>query len=159
LDKVWPLLANRSYKLKIVGPVGAMLERESPELFAKYRQHIEGEVSELVAYYRNARSVIAPMVSGSGISIKTIEALALGMPFVGRSKAYRGMSKGRLAQYGLVPYDGPQAFADAIVETLENEQAAAKKSRAAYEDIFSAAVSSASRDAALRSANVTLPSA
>jgi hypothetical protein len=47
----------------------------------------------MAAGERAARCVSATMVSGTGISIKTIEALALGKPFVGTSKAYRGMPK------------------------------------------------------------------
>ena len=90
-DRVWPLIADRRYILKIVGPIGSMVQRELPRLHETFRTCFAGEVADLIPYYRAARCVIAPMVSGSGTSIKTIEALALGKPFVGTSKAFRGM--------------------------------------------------------------------
>ena len=77
------------------------------------------------------------MVSGTGISIKTIEALALGKPFVGTSKAYRGMPMDLIEQAGLRAYDTPREFADAISHALSSEHLAAAASRAAYVRLFS----------------------
>jgi hypothetical protein len=94
------------------------------------------------------------MVSGTGISIKTIEALALGKPFVGTSKAYRGMPMDRIEQAGLQAHDTAQEFANAIVHALTREQLASAESRAAYRDIFSKQAGFASRDEALRIATV-----
>ena len=90
------------------------------------------------------------MVSGTGISVKTIEALALGKPFVGTSKAYRGMPMDRIAQAGLLAHDSPQDFADAIVRALSEEQQAARTSCLAYNNIFSKSAAFASRDEALK---------
>ena len=73
-----------------------------------------GEVADLAPYYRAARCVIAPMISGSGTSIKTIEALALGKPFVGTSKAFRGMPMEQINKAGLRENDDPESFAAAI---------------------------------------------
>jgi glycosyltransferase involved in cell wall biosynthesis len=111
-----------------------------------------GEVAALVPYYRATRCVIAPMVSGTGTSIKTIEALALGKPFVGTSKAFRGMPIERLKEAGIRSYDDPQSFASAISEALSSEPAAGTASRAAYDNVFSATASFAARDEALRAA-------
>ena len=151
-DQVWPLIADQRYSLKIVGPIGSMVKRDLPELYDTFRSHFAGEVADLIPYYRAARCVIAPMVSGSGISVKTIEALALGKPFVGTSKAFRGMPMDRLKAVGVQAYDEPQAFADAIVHALSCESKAQALSRAAYDTVFSAQASFAARDEALRAA-------
>ena len=72
------------------------------------------------------------MVSGTGVSIKTIEALALGKPFVGTSKAFRGMPMDRIEKAGLRAHDTPREFADAIVDALSREKLASAASRVAY---------------------------
>ena len=149
-DHVWPLIADRRYILKIVGPIGSLVQWKSPQLYETFRSCFVGEVADLVSFYRAARCVIAPMVSGSGISVKTIEALAQGKPFVGTSMAYRGMPMDDIQDAGLCAYDEPRAFAEAIVHTLANRDKAAAASRVAYYRVFSKEASFASRDAVLR---------
>jgi glycosyltransferase involved in cell wall biosynthesis len=157
-EQVWPLIADCGYSLRIVGPIGSMVQRELPQLYEAYCSCFAGGVEDLILYYRAARCVIAPMVSGSGTSIKTIEALALGKPFVGTSKAFRGMPMDRLKAAGIQAHDEPRAFADAIVHALCAGRAAQAISLVAYNDIFSVRASSASRDEALRAATSSRPS-
>ena len=149
-EQVWPLIAWRGYNLKIVGRIGLDVRLKLPRLYNAYCSCFVGEVADLALYYRAARCVIAPMVSGSGTSIKTIEALALGKPFVGTSKAFRGMPMEDLKEAGMQAYDDPRAFADAIVCALTTGHHAERSSRAAYDRIFSTQASFASRDQALR---------
>jgi glycosyltransferase involved in cell wall biosynthesis len=136
-EQVWPLLTKRCYNFRVVGRLGRLVEGQAPKLYAKFRHWFVGEVGNLAPFYRSARCVIAPMVSGSGISIKTIEALALGKAFVGTSNAFRGMPMERLEKMGIYSFDEPAAFANAIVSTLENVDAAEDSSRAAYKELFS----------------------
>ena len=89
-------------------------------------------------------------MSGTGISIKTIEALALGKPFVGTSKAYRGMPMDRIEEAGLRAYDTPREFADGIAHALSAGHLAAAASHAAYMKLFSNQASFSSRDEALK---------
>lgn len=148
-EEVWPLLADRGYKLKIVGQVDMLVRKNIPGIYDRFRAHFVGPVVDLVPYYKAARCVFAPMVSGTGISIKTAEALALGKPFVGTSKAYRGMPMDQIERAGLKPHDDPRAFADAIVQALSNEHLAASVSRNVYRAVFSRQAAFASRDEAL----------
>lgn len=154
-DRVWPLLVDRGYRLQIVGPIRSMVQQELPQLYHTYWSYFVGEVADLSPYYRAARCVIAPMVSGSGTSIKTIEALSLGMPFIGTSKAFRGMPMNRLKEAGIQAYDEPRAFAEAVVQALSHEREAQAISRAAYDDVFSIRASWISRDEALRAATLS----
>ena len=136
-SRVWPLIAGRGLTLKIAGRIDDLMQQKLPRIHARFREHFVGAVGDLAPYYRAARCVIAPMVSGRGVSIKTIEALALGLPFVGTSKAFRGMPMDVVRATGLQPHDEPQAFADAILAALANGTAAGSQSRAAYDDFFS----------------------
>ncbi len=150
LRDVWPLIADKKYKLTIVGAVEGVVRATAPELYEKFRSSFLGPIADLAPYYRSARCVIAPMVYGSGISIKTIEALALGKPFVGSSKAFRGMPIDRIEQAGLHAYDDPKSFAAAILRALSSEQLEGTRSRAAYDEIFSVQSAFASRDEAVK---------
>jgi glycosyltransferase involved in cell wall biosynthesis len=152
LENVWPLIANRGYRFRIVGRVKILAEGQAPELFERFRDCFAGEVADLAPSYHSARCVIAPMISGSGISIKTIEAFALGKAFVGTSKAFRGMPMDRLEVLGIHAFDEPQAFADAIISALNNAPAAERVSQLAYDALFSTQACFAARDEALDAA-------
>jgi polysaccharide biosynthesis protein PslH len=154
-EKVWPLIADRGYGLKLVGPIDKLVRDEMPELYQAFRSHFVGRASELAPIYQAACCVIAPMVSGTGISIKTIEALALGKPFVGTSKAFRGMPMDIIVRAGLRAHDTPQDFADAIVFALSSGQSAAAASRLAYANLFSKEATFSSRDVAVKLAAAT----
>jgi len=156
-EQVWPLIADRGYGLKIVGQVDLLVRTSLPDIYQTYKSYFVGPIAidELRSTYRAARCVFAPMVSGTGISIKTIEALALGKPFVGTSKAYRGMPMDLILQAGLEAHDSPEDFADAIVRALSQEQVAAAASRRAYSAVFSKQAAFASRDEALRLATAS----
>jgi hypothetical protein len=75
------------------------------------------------------------MVSGHGISIKTIEALGLGIPFVGTAKAFRGMPMDLVREAGLQTFDQPEAFASAIVDAVGGHPG--MRGRALYDRLFS----------------------
>ena len=150
LEDVWPLIAEHHYNLKVVGPVGTSIKESLPRLFEAFQPCFVGPVENLASYYNSARCVIAPMVSGSGTSIKTIEALALGKPFVGTSKAFRGMPIERMKEAGIEAHDTPRGFVAAVAQTLSDVKQAGLRSRAAYERVFSKEANFAARDEAFR---------
>jgi glycosyltransferase involved in cell wall biosynthesis len=151
-ENVWPLIANSNLKFVIVGRIGRGVEEQAPHLYEKFRSHFLGEVADLSPYYRAARCVIAPMVSGTGVSIKTVEAFAGGKAFVGTSKAYRGMPMKRLEEIGIRAYDEPKLFAEAIVSALQNRGIFELLSQRAYDCLFSTDASFAVRDESLAEA-------
>jgi glycosyltransferase involved in cell wall biosynthesis len=53
-----------------------------------------GSVDEalLMKLYRTAEAVVIPLPSGTGTSVKTIEAMAAGLPVLGTSAAFRGLA-------------------------------------------------------------------
>ena len=149
-ENVWSLIEHKKYVLKIVGPVAELFKEQCPLLFETYQKYFTGPVEDLSSYYRSARCVIAPMVSGSGTSIKTIEALALSKAIVGTTKAFRGMPLDRVRSAGVEPFDTPQSFAEGIISALENGTELGERSRCAYEELFSTTANIDARDQAMR---------
>jgi glycosyltransferase involved in cell wall biosynthesis len=83
-----------------------------------------GFVDDIAEVRNLSRIAVLPDRRGSGISMKTLETLAFGSPFVGTSTAFRGLSE-------LLPkppplHDEPAAFAKRLEELRndENKQAA-----------------------------------
>jgi len=142
-DEVWPLISDQGYQISIAGKIELMVREQLPAIHKKFCKYFLGHVPDLAGLYASARCVFAPMMSGTGISIKTVEALAVGKPFVGTSMA-------RLSQFGLQAHDTPQSFARAIVEALAHESSAAVASRQAYEALFSRKAAFAARESAFR---------
>ena len=150
LTKVWPLIANRGLVLRIVGGIADLLRARRPMLYHQFSSLFVGRAADLVPYYRAARSVVAPMLSGGGISIKTVEAFALGMPFVGTTKAYRGFPQQSLIRNGIRGYDEPRAFADALLRVLSPGDETGARGRAIYDELFAREACYAVRDEAVR---------
>jgi glycosyltransferase involved in cell wall biosynthesis len=146
LTEVWPLIASRRYTVRIAGGVKDMVRERRPDLHNRFYEFFLGRVTDLAPYYRAARSVIAPMRSGGGISVKTIEAFALGMPFIGTPKAYRGFPPEPLSRHGIQSHDDPRAFADALLRALSGDDDTGKRGRAVYEELFSREACYAARD-------------
>jgi glycosyltransferase involved in cell wall biosynthesis len=152
LTRVWPLLANKHFTFRIVGGVGDFMQQRRPGLHHQFRNCFVGRVADLAPYYRASRCVVAPMRSGGGISIKTIEAFAIGMPFIGTTRAYRGLPPEALTGHGIRSHDDPRAFADAILQALSDGDDIGKRGRAFYEELFSKDACYAARDEAVRTA-------
>jgi glycosyltransferase involved in cell wall biosynthesis len=150
LTAVWPLISDSCLNLKIVGGVRDLLHHRRPELLQRFRDCFVGPVADLAPYYRAARSVIAPMRSGGGISIKTVEAFALGKPFVGTSKAFRGLPLEPLGRHGFQGCDDPRAFADAVLRVLSPNGNTGARGRAVYDELFARQKIYAARDEAVR---------
>jgi glycosyltransferase involved in cell wall biosynthesis len=154
LGSVWPLIAaaGNAIPLTIVGRIDELVRRERPQLYESHRSSFVGAVADLVPYYRSARCVVAPMVSGRGVSIKTIEAFAVGKPFVGTSKAFRGMSMETIGRAGLRAYDDPRDFADAVLRAWRGEEDTGARGRAVYDELCSPDAYFAALDGAARAA-------
>lgn len=136
LEEVWPLI-DQGRTLKIVGSVKDVVERRNPELYARFEGFFTGSVPDVSHCYRGSRCVLAPMVTGRGVSIKTIEACAFGLPMVGTSFAYRGLPMEDVEAAGLSAYDEPKAFAEAALSALEDPAPFQEASKRLYRSLFS----------------------
>ncbi len=80
-----------------------------------------GIVDDVGDAYRNARVVINPVRHGTGLNIKTIEALSYTKPLVSHSIGVRGLrSDFPIAEVS----DDNEAFADALIEILKSDEKA-----------------------------------
>ncbi|GEM_PF-1347693 len=84
---------------------------------------VTGYVPSIEPFLDRARLMICPMLSGSGIKIKVLAAMAHGLPVVATSIANEGI----LATPGreLVVADDAQSYADAVVRLAGDDAAAA----------------------------------
>lgn len=127
-DVFEPFLAPLNINLALVGrlsdavhdAVGAV-----PHLFYL------GFVDDLESVRALSRLAVLPDRRGTGISIKSLEAMASGMPFVATSVALRGV-RDRLPS-NLPAYDEPAEMAEAIKELLLSKEALNSAGRLARE--------------------------
>ena len=93
LNSVWPLVhqSNPNVTLNVVGKIGDVRLKE------KWGEHdgvvLKGFVQDLLAEYKNSRVVIVPIYSGSGTSVKVVEAMKLNRVCVATREGVRGYDK------------------------------------------------------------------
>jgi O-antigen biosynthesis protein len=114
LAKVFPLIQARIpwVQLRITGQAPP----DSLTALARYGVTFEGLVADLSSLYESARCVIVPLRFGSGVKIKTIEALQFGVPVVATGVGAEGID---LHDSGAVAiHDGPESFSKAVIQLL-----------------------------------------
>lgn len=93
LNSVWPLVhqSNPNVTLNVVGKIG------DERLKEKWGEHdgvvLKGFVQDLLTEYKNSRVVIVPIYSGSGTSVKVVEAMKLNRVCVATREGVRGYDK------------------------------------------------------------------
>ena len=110
LKEVLPFL--RDVKIHIIGRICS--EIGDYENVVKY-----GMVDDLDDFYRNSRVAICPMLSGTGIKIKVIEALSYGIPVVTNRRGVDGLVNKK--ENGCLVSDDPKIFAEDINRLLTDQ--------------------------------------
>lgn len=90
---------------------------------------VPGYVADLVPLMRRCAVLVVPVLSGSGMRVKILEAFARGIPVVSTSVGVEGIDA-RDGQHLLVA-DSPEAFAGAVVRLIRDTALATRLSRAA----------------------------
>ncbi|MDP8997822.1 MAG: glycosyltransferase family 4 protein [Pseudomonadota bacterium] len=131
LNEVWPLVCastkNKNFKdftLRICGDIIGKFPARTFE-----HGELIGRVDDVEREYRKADLILLPVISGSGVAIKTLEALMYERPIIATREALRGLPPKLLDVVGFA--SSTEAFAAAIVEALtkvENRQMLAVKS-------------------------------
>lgn len=78
-----------------------------------------GFVEDIEPYFRQASVFILPILIGTGIKIKLLEAMGWGIPVVSTPKGVEGVPGFEEGRHALVGNDAP-AFAKAVIRLLEN---------------------------------------
>jgi glycosyltransferase involved in cell wall biosynthesis len=100
--------------VRIVGNVDSGVRSKAPEQYAAYKDWFVGRVEDPGVVYANARLALLPTISGTGLSIKTVEALSSGLPLIATTQAMRGMDEQASRLSGVVIVDSAEEFADAL---------------------------------------------
>ena len=106
-------VAQPAFKLLVAGPQCAALV--IPEELAPITQCL-GVIDDLASFYCNIDLAANPVQSGTGLKIKTVEALAHGRPIIGTREAFAGLNSAE-------PYHGlqnPQHCARVITELVQS---------------------------------------
>jgi glycosyltransferase involved in cell wall biosynthesis len=115
--EIWPLVHRRVPDAEFA-IVGANPPPEILGLSAIDGVRVEGYVADLREYLREAAVAVSPCRIGTGIKVKVAEAMAAALPVVGTTIGLSGYAGADC----LVRADGPAAFAEAVVELLQNEE-------------------------------------
>lgn len=115
-EHAWPLVCNENPRaeLLVAGNIGDGLIITVPQV------KILGWVDDLKSLYRQSAVVINPTMTGTGLKIKTVEALCNGKPLVATRNAIEG-----LVFEGEAPCmvcDNWTEFAGAVVSLLESDE-------------------------------------
>ena len=100
--------------IKIAGNVDGGVKARAAQLYARYKDWFLGRVDDPGAIYAAAKLVLLPTIDGHGLSIKTVEAMASGLPLIATTLALRGMGEAAQRLEGVTLADRPQDFAIAV---------------------------------------------
>jgi glycosyltransferase involved in cell wall biosynthesis len=127
LHEVWPRVRGRwpEAELRVAGEVSRWIGLPGPGVSGL------GALPDLQPEYARARVVVNPVAVGTGLKIKTVEALGLGKAVVATSNALEGLPPGEDAWRCA---DQPAEFAEAIVSVGSDlvRLAAAERAALAY---------------------------
>ena len=130
--------------LRIAGNVDAGVRSADRALYERHKSLFVGRVDDLGALYAQARLVLLPTVAGTGLSIKTVEAMASGLPLIASPLAFRGMDFDPASLDNVTLADDADAFAAALRQAMalpivpDASGRAASPTRNVYETTFSA---------------------
>lgn len=110
-ESVWPLVVQKDQAIQFY-----MGGKNMPETFRSYEQghfHVMGEITNLDEFVSDKSILAVPLKSGSGIRIKTLEAMVAGKAVVSTSIGAGGLEI-KSGKHCLIA-DTPEAFAEALV--------------------------------------------
>ena len=119
LKKVWPRVLSAQPNVKF-HLAGKGLSKTDPRFFQTGIVN-HGEVDDAEVFMHSRGVMIVPIQAGSGIRIKSLEAMALGVPVVSTSIGAQGLTVESGTQ--MIIADDPEGFADGIIQLLLNPAA------------------------------------
>jgi glycosyltransferase involved in cell wall biosynthesis len=85
---------------------------------------VTGTVADVRDYYRQAKVFVVPLRLGGGTKVKTLEAMAMGLPIVSTAVGAQGLDI-RSGQHIWIA-DRPEDFAARVVELMKDPEQACK---------------------------------
>ncbi|MEA5496050.1 glycosyltransferase [Limnoraphis robusta] len=133
VEEVFPILKGRSPGIKVLiagsNPVAKI------KTMCENKEGLDLKINppDAMTIYQSGRVLIDPVATGSGVSIKSIDMLAIGQPIISRPKGLSGLPEAA-RQYFRVASDAP-SFANEILNCLAEEQSN-RPDRALLESLF-----------------------
>lgn len=125
LESVFPMVLNDvpEVRMKVVGKSPPQRIRRLAE---SWNGHVEvtGFVDDLEPFFSRASVVVVPVLAGSGMRVRILEAMARGMPTVTTSLGAQGIDV--LSHGAALVADDPKEFAAAVVGLLRDPELRAK---------------------------------
>lgn len=130
LEHVFSILQEQYPRIEliVVGTVCNLIKK-SPGV------HLAGTVGDLAPYYKNASVVINPLQFGTGLKIKSLEALAMKRPLVTTPNGATGIEE--WSDRAFLGAETPSEFSTAILQIINSEEIRDKLQKGAGEFIFS----------------------
>ncbi|WP_414844049.1 glycosyltransferase family 4 protein [Chryseobacterium sp. IT-36CA2] len=110
-DNVHPLLPS-NINIIVIGKISKHIEERKGVKLVEFTESLE-------EYYHQSKIAICPMLEGTGIKIKVIEALSYGLPIVGTERAIDGFPS--KTSNGCLVSDNPEIFKDQIISLLQDK--------------------------------------
>jgi len=121
-ENILPLIRQKYPEIKFIAvgrnPTDTMkrIAEEDPTVF------VTGTVQDVRSYYSQSSVVVIPLLVGSGTKLKTLEALAMGVPIVSTRVGSQGIDI--KDKEHLLIADNPADFAEKVIWLLENPEQA-----------------------------------
>jgi len=131
MQHVWPRfldLTDAEVKLRLVGGSPSADLRSYAD---DPRIEVPGYVQDISSLKRKSDVLIAPLLTGSGVRVKTVEAMAAGLPVVATTKGHEGLEA--VAGTDLLVSDDPEMFARELARLANSVVLREELSRAAID--------------------------
>ena len=132
LNKVVPVLIRKKPNIKIF-----IAGRQAPKELYKYESDnvkIVGEVPSSKDFIKKHAVILSPILSGSGLRVKIIEAMAYGKYVVSTTIGAEGIAEKDTNFIRIA--DKPEDFANKIIEGLENKNIREQIKQNAYNEVM-----------------------
>lgn len=114
--EVVPILVKKgiTFKLSVIGYCDACHKEELASEHIVFKGYVEALGTELMKH----SIFIAPIVGGTGIKTKVLEAMSFGLPVIATKEAVKGMAVAHMEHCLIV--DSPMDFVDYVIEFKNN---------------------------------------
>jgi polysaccharide biosynthesis protein PslH len=129
ITKVWPLVLERRPEAKLRLAGDGMERSTFPDLGEVPGVEWHGRVPSATEFLRGLGVLLYPLTDGSGVKVKVLEALALGIPVVTTPQGAEGLG----ARGGVAVETDDGRLADAVVELIDDRDARRAAGAAAHQ--------------------------